>query len=127
MKAPQFERPDAARLRAMAAGASASMGGNSIDTMTFGPPGSKGGYGGGFGSWGKGSSGSRYVARIIFTFNTGHHLTLRNTLITSDRNQNREFWIQLISRVYLIHNGIFYLINVLKFCVCVITINLRLM
>merc|ERR1719367_2627792 len=59
MKAPQFERPDAARLRAMAAGASASMGGNSIDTMTFGPPGSKGGYGGGFGSWGKGSSGSR--------------------------------------------------------------------
>ena len=67
MKAPQFERPDAARLRAMAAGASASMGGNSIDTMTFGPPGSKGGYGGGFGSWGKGSSGSRYVARNIFT------------------------------------------------------------
>ena len=55
------ERPDAARLRAMAAGASASMGGNSIDTMTFGPPGSKGGYGGGFGSWGKGSSGSRYA------------------------------------------------------------------
>ena len=61
MKAPQFERPDAARLRAMAAGASASMGGNNIDTMTFGPPGSKGGFGGGFGSWGKGSSGSRYV------------------------------------------------------------------
>ena len=52
---------------------------------------------------------------------------LSNTLITSDRNQNREFWIQLISGVYLIHNGIFYLINVLKFCVCVVTINRRLM
>ena len=75
MKAPQFERPDAARLRAMAAGASASMGGNSIDTMTFGPPGSKGGYGGGFGSWGKGSSGSRYVARNIFALR--HHKFLR--------------------------------------------------
>ena len=52
-----FERPDASRLKNLASGASASM--MSADTMTFGPPGSKGGFGGGFGSWGKGSAGSR--------------------------------------------------------------------
>lgn len=54
-----FERPDASRLKNLASGASASMRGNDVETMTFGPP--AGRPGGGFGNWGKGSSGSRYV------------------------------------------------------------------
>ena len=59
-----FERPDASRLKNLASGASSGMRGGDIETMTFGPPGSKG-FGGGFGSWGKGSSGSRYMSSFL--------------------------------------------------------------
>ena len=52
---------------------------------------------------------------------------LNGPLITSDQNQNREFLIQLILGVYLIHNDIFCNINVPKFFWRVIIINLRLM
>ena len=69
----------------------------------------------------------RIFANVLRRLPFIRHYVRTNTLITSDQNQNREFWIQLISGVYLIHNGIFYLINVLKLFMCVITINLRLM
>ena len=50
-----------------------------------------------------------------------------NREFPSDRNRNREFFIQLIQRRYLIHFDKFYLTNVPKNLLCVIIINLKWM
>ena len=64
----------------------------------------------------------------------GHHARAlvaqsseENREFPSDRNCNREFFIQLIQRRYLIHLDTFYLTNVPKNLLCAIIINLKLM
>ena len=56
-----------------------------------------------------------------------HTVWNHNREFPSDRNRNREYFIQLIQRRYLIHFDKFCLINVPKHLLCVIIINLKLM
>ena len=48
-----------------------------------------------------------------------------NREFPADRNRNRQFFIQLIQRRYLIHFDKFYLTNMPKNLLCVIIINLK--